>query len=451
MAWNFRNLFNQQKGGTTRSQINQFNYQYLVDKPAWMALSNASEYRTAVAENPVLFGCIDIISSAASNGVKYLVDLKGKEIPWDSNKTGVKQARKLFVDEPNPIQSIKEFGYEETFMFYTFGNNYVYLNNPLETFDTDILTVLTIMNLPSEYVTIKQTGKIYDQTTIEGIIEKYSLTNITPQREFSPRDIIHFNDINTSGVGSSIIGSSRLETLRYPITNTQLAFEAMNVILKSRGMNGIIKLNNKDANGSMIPVKPDAKKEIDDTFKQGYGLQDSQKQFLISYSDIEYIKTIMNSEELGIYNEFANNAMIISNNLGVPPELYKTYIKGATFENQRQAERRLYQNTIIPWVANRDKYYSTRLNTRKYGFELRTSWEHIDCLQEGYKEKANALSMNSRSAELAYNNNNITRNEYRELIGLEPITDGDKYKWEYAIPVKEVEQVDEDVAQNEEL
>lgn len=426
------NLFGK-RSSISRNQITTSTLQYLNGMPAWLSLSNPHEYREAVQSNPVLNGCISILSDAAANGRKYLVDLNGNEVPWTSGKTGVKNARKLFVERPNPLQSVMEFNKERTYMFFTFGNNYIYLNNPLATFNTDIQTVQTMFNLPSEWMQVRQTGKLFDQVDIKGIVEKYALTNYDPVRLFEPEQIIHFNDVNFSDVGNSIIGSSRLENLRFAITNTQLTFEAMNVILKSRGMQGIIKANNKDATGTQIPLSPLAKKEIDATFKSDYGIRDHQNQYLISYSDIDYIKTIMNSEELGIYKEFSNNAMIISNGFGIPPELYKTYTQGATFENQRQAERRLYQNTVIPLVENEDQYYTERLKMRDYGFVLRTSWEHIDCLQEGYKEKATALSMNARTGETAYNNNVITWNQYLELMDMKPVQDGDVYKFERAL------------------
>jgi len=425
----FKSIFSK-RDGLTRNSINYFNYQYLIDKPAWLLLSNAHQYRQAVAENPVLFGCIDILASAAANGKKYLVDLNGKEVPWTSGKTGVQNARKLFIYRPNPLQSAKEFNYERAYMFFTFGNNYVFLNNPLSSFDTDIVTVQTMYNLPSEYVEVKQTGKIYDQIDIKGIVEKYCLTSYLPVKDFAPDQIIHFNDVNVSNVGNSVIGSSRLEVLKYPITNTQLAFEAMNVILKSRGMQGIIKANNKDATGTQISLGQKEKDEIDKTFKTEYGLREDQKQFLISYADIDFIKTIMNSKELGIYEEFSNNAMIISNGLGVPPELYKTYITGATFENQVQAVRRLYQDTIIPKVENEDQYYTERLNMRKYGLELKTDFSHVPALQEAFKEKATALFYTSRAADLAYNANIITWNDYLRALDLDPVPDGDRKKYE---------------------
>jgi len=424
------NWFARRAGGNLLNSTNSRYYNYLIDKPAWLALSTPRQYREAVSENPILNGCISILSKACANGKKYLVDQKGKEISWDSRQTGVQNARRLFLERPNPLQSVNEFNFEHYYMFNTFGNNYVYANNPLESFDTDINTVITLYNLPSEYVEIKQTGRLYDQVDISGIIEKYILNNYNPVKEFFPKDIIHFNDLNTSGIGTCIIGTSKLEVLRYPITNTQLAFEAMNVILKSRGMQGIIKANNKDGTGTQIPLNPVAKKEIDDVFKNEYGIRENQKQFLISYSDIDYIKTIFNSQELGIYDEFSNNAMIICNQFGVPHELYKTYMKGSTFENQIQSVRRLYQDAVIPIVENDDQFWTSSLNMRKYGFELRTDWSHIPALAEAQKEKATAASLNARAANIAYNDNTITWNQYLEMIGLESIPGGDIYKFE---------------------
>jgi len=426
--------------GVSRSTINASNYQFLVDKPAWLALSNSHQYRQAVAENPVLFGCIDILASCAARGKKYLVDLNEKEIPWNSKRPAVQNARKLFVERPNPLQSAKEYNLERYFMFYTFGNNYVYTNNPLKTFQTDITTVRTLFNLPSEYVTVRQTGKLYDQVELKGIIEKYCLTNYNPVKDFDPDNIIHFNDLNLSDAGNSIIGTSRLENLRMPITNTQLAFEAMNVLLEHRGMQGIIKANNKDATGTQIPLQKDQKDEIDSVFKSEYGLRAKQKQFLISHSDIDFIRTVMSPSELGIYSDFSNNAMIISNGFRIPPEIYKTYIAGATFENQVQAVRRLYQDTIIPMVENEDLYYTERLKMRDYGFELRTDFSHIEALQDAFKEKAAALSLNASTAEKSYNNNIITWNQYLGLLDMDPVDGGDVYKYQRDAANKPVEQ-----------
>ena len=420
------------KSGVDISSTTTNNLQYLVDKPAWLSLSNPHELRQAVSSNPVLNGCIDILSRAASNGNKYITDLKGNEISWDKNTEVVKKIRKLFLESPNPFQSPIEFNFERYYMFFTFGNNYVYLNNPMQNFDTDIMTVQTMVNLPSEWTEIKQTGKYYDQIELSGLIEKYIVTNETPAREFlDVNRIVHFNELNTSGTGRGLIGVSKLVALKYPITNTQLAFEAMNVILKTRGMQGIIKTSTKDGQGTQIVVPTQIKAEIQKTFKQDYGLADGQNPFMVTYADVEYIKTIMNSKELGIYEEFSNNAMIISNGFNIPPELYKTYTTGATFENQSQSVKRLYQNTVIPLVKNEDQYWTNRLQLRKYGLELHTDWSHIEALQESFKEKATALTLNVNAAEKAYDRNIITVNQYLDYMEQPQIANGDLFKNEY--------------------
>lgn len=429
--WQFHNIkdWALRKVGIARNTTNSTSHQYLIDKPAWLSLTNPTQFRQAVSTNPVLSGCVSILAQAAANGIKYLVDLEGNKISWNDKRPAVQAARKLFIDRPNPLQSPFEFNYERYYYLPTFGNNYVYMNNP-SSLDTNILTVKTMMNLNSEFVEVKQTGKLFDQIDISGIISEYILTNYNPGKSFKTDSIIHFNELNTSGIGSSIMGTSRLQSLSLPITNTQLAFEAMNVILKSRGMQGIIKAVGKDAHGASMPLMGEAKKEIDAKFKNSYGILSDQNQFLIVNTDIEFIKTIMNSDELGIYNEFSNNAMIISNGLGIPPELYKTYIQGATFENQVQSVRRLYQDRVVPMVNNDDKIYTDRLRFRDYGLELRTSFEHVPAMQESFKEESTALNMNVRSADTAYNNNAITFNQYQEMIGFEPISGGDIYKYE---------------------
>ena len=429
-VWNFKNLFSSNKNGISRDASTQSHYQFLIDKPAWLSLSNPTQLRQAVQDNPVLNGCISILAQAASNGIKYLTDLEGNEIPWSDKRPAVQAAKKLFVDRPNPLQSPYEFNYERYYYLTVFGNNYVFMNNP-SNLQTDILTVKSLMNLNSEFVTVKQTGKLFDQISIEGIISEYVLTNYNPVKQFETNKIMHFNELNLSGVGSSIMGSSRLQSLSLPIENTQLAFEAMNVILKSRGMQGIIKTASKDGMGTQIGVSNDIKKEVENKLKDGYGLLDSQKQFLIVNADIEYIKTIMNSEELGIYKEFQNNAMIISNGIGIPPELYKISANGSTFNNQSQYVKSLYQDRVIPLVNNDDKIITDRLRLLDYGIQLKTSFDHIPAMQESFKEEAIALNMNVRSAELAYNANTIFLNKYLEIIGLEGIgIEGDVYKYE---------------------
>lgn len=408
-------------------------YQFMSDKPSWISLSCPEDFEKAVRFNPVVKSVINLLATSASNGRKVAVDIKtGEVIPWTDKDKAIQKAYQLLIQRPNPMQSAKEFYFHHIFYLKTFGNGYIYASMPVG-FDKeiDLMNIEVLNNLPSQFMQVKTTGKIYDQTTISGIISEYARTNVNPVEKYNPEHILHFNEVNVSSELPTVMGISKIESLQMPITNTQLAFEAMNVILKHRGQQGIIQGKKKDGMNSAVPWTPEEKKEVQEAHKQDYGLLNHQNPFMISPVPLEYVKTVMNSKELGIYEEFSNNAILISNEFGVPPELVKTYIQGATYENQIQSVKRLYQDTTIPMVDDQDSYWTYRLNTEKYGFRLETKWDHIPALSSNKKEVATAVNLKGRTADSAYKENIITRNQYLEMIEQPAVKDGDIYKFEW--------------------
>lgn len=409
------------------------NFDFYSSKPSWIKLNRPEHFEKAVRFNPVVNTAIQLLSTTASNGKKILIDSKsGEEISWTDKRQEVQNAKRLFVDRPNPTQSEKEFTAQGIFYLKTFGNRYVYVNMPVGYENKlDIKFATSLINLPSQYTEVKSTGKYKDQTELNGIVQSYAVNNIDPPDKYNPEVILHFNEPNISGEVPQIMGISKLESLEWPVTNTQLAFEAMNSILRSRGMNGILSPKKTDAMGAMQPLTDDEEKEVKDKFKNQYGLRSDQDQYIISPIGMDYIKTVMNSKELGIYEEFSNNAIIIGNGFGIPPELIKTYIEGATYENQVQSVRRLYQDTVIPMVSDQDSYWTVRFDTENmYGFRIATKWDHIPALSESIKDMSVKLHLDTKTANIGYDNNITTLNEARKLMNLPPVTGGDKYKYQ---------------------
>lgn len=401
------------------------------NRPQWLSLSTPDDFEQAARFNPIVKSAINLLATASSNGKKVIVDSRtDEEISWQKRSEPVQKLKNLLIYRPNPLQSGKEFTFQGIFYLKTFGNRYVYGLTP-EGFQFDLMNIEALYNLPSQFMQVRKTGKLYNQTDISGIISEYARTNVYPSETYSPENIIHFNEVNVSSDAATIMGISKLEVLKYPITNTKKAFESMNTILESRGAQGILSVDSKDGQGSIIPLDPELKKETQDKFKNDYGLLNGQNPFLLSPVPLNYIKTIMNSRELGIYEEFSNNAIIIGNEFGVPPELMKTYIQGATYENQIQSVRRLYQDTVIPMVEDEDVYWNYRLNLEKYGFRLKTKWDHIPALSENVKEAATANSLNVNSALKEYQENLITWNDYLRKTNQEVLgNEGDRYKYE---------------------
>lgn len=417
------------------------NYNWDDNKPKWVSMATPEDFEKAIRFNPIVKAALNLLAKSGSNGEKYLVDSNsGEEIPWNTKNEAVKQAYKLLVLRPNPIQSAKEFAYQGIFYLKGYGNRYTYALMP-SGFDKklDLMNIEVMYNLPSQFIDVKTTGKLYNQTTLQGIVSSYARTNTTPIEIYDPEWILHFNEVNVSSEQSSIMGISKLEVLQQPISNTQACFEAMNSILTSRGMQGIISIDSKDGQGVITPLQTGVKKEVDEKFKNDYGLLNGQNPFLITPVPLDYIKTIMNSKELGIYEEFSNNSILIGNEFGIPPELIKTYIQGSTYENQIQSVRRLYQDTTIPMIDDEDQYWSYRLDTFKYGFEIKTKWDHIPALQDAFKEKAQSINLKGRTAKEAYIENIITVNQYLEFIEQPNIKDGDVLKFEWDKNKKPIE------------
>jgi phage portal protein BeeE len=441
---NFINLINLKRDGLKNpfniSQSLLTNFNYYDNKPNWVSLATPSDFEKAVRFNPVLKSAINLLATSASNGRKVAVDSKtGEIIEWSEGNAAVKKCFELLVQRPNPLQSAKEFHYQGVFYLKTFGNRYVLANSGTGFNDKeiDILNINSLINLPSQYVEVKTTGKVFRQTDISGIVSEYALNNTSPIEKYNPNEILHFNEVNISSDLPTIMGVSKLEALKQPITNTQKAFEAMNTLLTSRGQQGIISPAKRDGMATVQPTTQE-KEEYNKTFKNNYGLAKGQNPYLLSPFPLDYIKTVMSSKEIGIYEEFSHNSLLIGNELGIPSELMKTGDRDITYENQVQSVRRLYQDTTIPMVADEDLYWSWRLNTFKYGFEIKTMWDHIHALQEAFREKAVALNMKGRTAKDAYDLNIITWNQYLEMIDQPTVEGGDVYKNQRNIENEEI-------------
>ncbi len=150
-------------------------------KPKWIALTKPEDFENASRFNPVVKSAINLLATSSSNGRKVAVDVTtGEEIPWTDKRPGIAQAYKLLVQRPNPLQSAKEFSFQGMFYLKVFGNRYVYVNMPVG-FDNeiDLLNISTLINLPSQFIDVKVTGKLYEQTKLSGIVSDYALTNET--------------------------------------------------------------------------------------------------------------------------------------------------------------------------------------------------------------------------------------------------------------------------------
>ena len=197
--------------------------------PRWLGHFNKKQYQYIYELSPILKGIIDYKARASANVKRFVKDLGTGEILMPD--TTDKGALKIYnlLKKPNPYQSEFEFFNQRKVNFEIFGDTYMYASMPEGFRKVSFLDITNLINLPSQYTRQIHTGKVLDQTSLDGIVSKYQLEAGMLKRDFDPSTILHRNDINISGFSGNAMnndfgvtsGGNRLESLMMPLSNIQ--------------------------------------------------------------------------------------------------------------------------------------------------------------------------------------------------------------------------------------
>jgi hypothetical protein len=370
------NLFRVEKWGTS------YFYKYTQTGDTWKDIKYLESFNCI----PELNAVINMRANAFSNGKFKVVDENGKEYPNDP-------ILKL-LKNPNWFQAEKEFLKQSRLFHDIFGNEYIYGSFGI---GSDWSNAKALFTLPPNLVSAEYKEKkpfFYFDTPPEGV--KYILRNPNEQEKELPNEsIIHLNDNRISIINASnkniLKGQSKMEALKAPINNIRLAYESRGIILKYRGANGAWVNKAKTGDGAMLPMLPKEKEELQSTFNN-YGTLEGQHQNIITNQDLAWIQSGTNNPmNLGLYQETEEDFKKIQDIYGTPPELFAR-TSGSTFENQKQARKGLYSDTIIPesneWCAALSKeFYPDGKKT------IVLDYMHLAIFQEDMKSRADVVSV----------------------------------------------------------
>lgn len=348
------------------------------------------EYR----ENPVLSSVINLKADYASNAKIHVRNIKTGEIftekDYRENKNLDKIVQKMFriKNNPNPLQSTKEFLALSSIFKDVFGNGFIYGNSPVGTIN--IRDIEYLWHVWPQFMKPEVTGKFFDQIRMDGIIQKWIWETGNYKRNFNIDEILHRKEPNIKFGDSKdvVLGESRQVSLEWPLANIRIAYESRNIIAKERGPRAIISSNSKDDFASSLPMEEEDKKEVQSDFKSKYGTVDGQDQFMVTRHNISVHTIDQDVRKLGLLNEISSDAQVVCNRYGVPYNLLKMDLKGATYENQIRDERRMYQNEIIPEEEDRWNDINNWLKCKDFGFEYVVDFTHLPAMQEDFKEKS---------------------------------------------------------------
>jgi HK97 family phage portal protein len=351
-----------------------------------------------------------IINAKARAFSSMRLEVVSKETgkPVKNNEPLVKALR-----NPNYFQSQKEFLMQTKIFQEIFGNEIIYFLTPVG-FKNNIKGMFT---LPPLLVDIDETDRRpYWEQSEWPAESKYFIDWDGKRITLPSTDIIHINNSNVKvEPGNVFWGQSQLSALSGAISNIRAAYEARNVLIENRGALGILSNSGTDGIGASLPLDPKEKEKVQKEWKKGYGLMKDKNQIIITSLPLKWQQMSIDADKLGLFEETKADTEQICDMFGYPFELLANQ-KGTTFENQKQAEKRFYTNTIIPeaneWVSGMNR----RFETMDKSWELKASFEHLDVFRENEKDRAQSITVLINGLSKAYQDQALTLEQYKREL-----------------------------------
>jgi len=309
----------------------------------------------------------------------------------DGNKKEDPLLYKL-LENPNPMQSQNEFLRNFKTQEQVYGNQYIYKNQA-----SKIAPPSALWNVSAAYMSPIVTGKIWDQVTVDGIVSGYQYNGGDEKKIFPSSEILHQK---ISSLDNPILGTSPIISLKYPVTNTRLAYEYRNAIHSERGALGMITTKQKDSMGSIKLDKED-RETIERDFASSYGTgwdEEGKKKRAVKITDIETVWTPMSFPvgELKLFEEVDAAMIAFCDAFGLNINIFSN--KSATFENVRSSIIQAYQDTIIP-EADSFCQALTKFLGLKNGDKIVADFSHIQVLKADDQKEAQTVQMKLNSVE----------------------------------------------------
>ena len=300
----------------------------------------------------------------------------------DANSAQAGRIRKL-LEYPNYFQAQKEFIRQSSLFHDIHGNEYIFAFKGMNIAPTMTKALFT---LPPQFMSVSLESDDYWFRSIEpNIIYKYKVDN---KKVILPTEnIIHLNDNRVDVSKDNILtGQSKLKANRAPINNILAAYEARNVFLTKRGALGILSNASKDGMGGTVPLDPKEKEKLQAEFRN-YGVQHDQYHTIITNMSLDWQQMGVDIDKLRVFDEVREDFFKLCDAFGVPKDMF-AHERNSTFTNQEKAEKRFYENTIIPemneWIGALNAFFESETKS----WEIVGDFSHLPFFQVNELDRA---------------------------------------------------------------
>ena len=359
-------------------------------------------------EIPEVSAIVGMKAKAFSKMVLRIVSKKTGEEAEDAKNYEFKIR---VLRNPNWFQSQKEFMMQTKTYREIWGNEYIYLNYP---FGMPSRRATAMYSLPANLMTTTTPAPLPFYLQIDPTIQ-YEFLWGNQKYPIDKDNIVHLND-NRVDVNKDnwVDGQSWLAYQRACCNNIRSAYEARGFIIDNIGVQGILTNAGTDVAGTQLMDEG----EREDLKKRLADMRYNKGKFpaIITSLALDWKKiSVDNPASLGLFEEIRNDFYKLCDAAGTPSELFGSD-KGTTFENQKWAERRLYENTIIPEAEEWIGAMNSQFETENEAWEIVGSYTHLNIFQENLKERAQSVKMMTDALSIALRDGAILQPDYQHEL-----------------------------------
>ena len=365
--------------------------------PVWV---NTTNKWILYSEIPELQAVINRYSKMVSSANPIVCDEDGNRIypngHWIFN----------LIDRPNSLQSWGNLMYMTAINKCVTNNALIYAPSG-SMGNRQNLTPLAWNN-----VKIVATGSTLRQTETKGIIEKFEIPTSKTGLfgDFKPDEVIYITEPDGINLFDT---NSKLDALKYPLSNIAAAYKKRNVLLVNLFALGVLTMEKQDGL-SFVPLNSDDKKALrDDIMKRNDGKP------VITDKSIKWEPMSFPTKDLMLFEEMTADKVAIIDAFGLNENMFgHSETKGSTFSNVEMGEKQAYNSTIIPDTEIIYDEFTKQLKLDKEGMFLRPSFEHISVLKSDEGKSAEAMFKRSQAVEKISSLVTLSNEERRTLLGI---------------------------------
>ena len=327
------------------------------------------------------------------NPIDFIADRASKLRFYIADKSGNEQINSPFnrcINNPNPLYTFSDLMYQAIFSYLSDGNIYIYQNVPTmyERANANTISRLDVLNPKlisiDEYTNISK----LDVIRINDFIKR-AYYHDGKRRELDKEKLFVFAYDWQVREHSNFICRSPLFKSYRSIDNLLATYSARYNIYVNNGAAGYLSKKSNPKNELEETLNPTDREAILKDINNRNGITGNRNLWGISSVPIEFINTLADIQKLMPFEETLEDAIKIAATYQIPAVLVPRQTQ-STFDNQREAERSVWENTMISIVDTVASYFTRAWMLE--GLQIKADYSTVSALNENEIEKVDLIS-----------------------------------------------------------